>query len=259
MKRIVDFVHIKLSDIKPPEIDHRLGENEEDFQELVDSIKIYGILLPLILKKVNDHYEVIAGHRRYQAAKINGHEVAPCTIVDGTNKELEFLKLHENLKRKDLSDVDQGYTFIKLHQEFDLTEENISHLCGKSIAYVSQHMSLVCGDSSIMHAVANGAINFSVSRSLNHVKNEEDRHRLLKYAVDNGCSVEVADSWAHEANRQREEQADIPKENQKDFEPPPTMVPVYPCFSCNTGFEASQLRYVRFCPSCHNLLLKSVQ
>ena len=259
MQRIVDFSHTKICDIFPPDFDHRLGDNDENFNELVESIKTFGILLPLLLKPVGAKFEVVAGHRRYQAAKINGHEVVPSTIINGSDEELEILKLHENLKRKDLSHVDQGYTFIKLHQKFKLTEEQIAVLTGKSIAYVSQHMSLVSGDPKVLHSVANDQITFSVGREIVKVKNDDDRKQILDTALNNGCTAIVAQSWVHEANREREKQINIPEDEQTPFIPPVHMVPVYPCFSCNIGFEAQQLQYIRFCPVCYPLIVKSFQ
>lgn len=259
MKRLIDFVHTKICDIIPPEIEHRLGDNDENFDELVDSIKTFGILLPLILKKTNGKFEIVAGHRRFQAAKVNGHEVVPSTIVDGSETELESIKLHENLKRKDLSHVDQGITFIRLHEKFNLTEEQIAVLTGKSIAYVSQHISLVCGDPAVLHAVADDKITFSVGRELIKTKHDDDRKNLLDFALDNGCTALVANSWVREANRERDNQQHIPDEEQKEFIPPLTMIPVFPCFGCNVGFEAGQLQYLRFCPTCYPQILKSLQ
>lgn len=259
MKRLIDFVHTKISNINPPEFDHRIGEDDENFQELIESIKTFGVLLPLLLKPIGDKFEIVAGHRRFQAAKINGHETIPSTIINGSDEELEILKLHENLKRKDLSHVDQGYTFIKLHQTFDLTEEQIAILIGKSIAYVSQHMSVVTGDPEVLHACANDQITFSVSREIVNVKNDTDRKEILKSAVNNGCTALVAHSWVKEANRERENQLNVPEKEQKPFIPPATMTPVYPCFGCNVGFEAHKLQYIRFCPVCYPQIVTSLQ
>ena len=122
--------------------------------------------LSSLLSQENANFEIIAGYRRFRAATRAGLPTIPCISQKSDDKETEILKVHENIHRLPLSHVDQGNTFRYLRDTFNMSETEIAALVGKSVPYISQHLTLVNSDPDIIAAVKAEEISYSASRSL---------------------------------------------------------------------------------------------
>jgi len=255
---MVQIKHIRLDKIKSPEFDTRLGNSPDDDDELRDSIKELGVLEPILTKEVTDGFEIICGNRRFIEAGRAGLAAIPCIVVKVTGAQSDKMKIHENLKRLPLSHVDQAYTFAYLIKEYKMTELQIATLVGKSISYVSQHLSLLASDPTLVAAVHDGRLNFSVARELVKCKDPDERLRLAEIIEKNGASSQVVQDWVRDSNRETDLQNnEIPKTFSQNENLQP-QIPMYPCRACEVPTSIVDLVTVRFCPECNRVILNDI-
>lgn len=250
--------HIRLDKLKPPSFDGRLSSSPEDDDDLMNSIRELGILEPLIVMETADGLEIIAGNRRFIEAGRAGLAAVPCIIKKATESMAEKIKLHENIKRLPLSHVDQGYTFAHLIKKFGMTEQQIATLVGKSIAYVSQHLSLINSDETLVQAVHDGRLNFSHARELMQCKDSDERQRLQDIIIKHGASTDVVHTWVHESNRETDNLGGPPRESYPIQREAETKIPMYPCAACEAPVSIIKLKILRLCPECHQLLFNDI-
>ncbi len=251
--------HIRLDKLRPPAFDARLSSDQEADDDLRDSIKEIGIQLPLIVVDRGGNFEIVAGFRRFKEAGRAGLPAAPCIVISATGAALEKIKIHENIKRLPLSHVDQAFHFAHLIKEYKMTETNIAILVGKSIAYVSQHLSLLHCDEQLVQAVHDGRINFSVARELVHCKDDDERTRLQTIIEEHGATSTIVQGWVRESNRETDNvQHDHSlQEQQSPIIPAPA--PLYPCAVCSTPTKYDQIKSVRMCPGCYNIFFLQLE
>ncbi len=256
---MIQIKHIRLDKIVPPEFDQRLSSDQIADDDLLDSIKELGILEPLLVKDIGGKYEIVFGNRRFTQAGRAGHAAVPCIVTTKTGAELEKIKIHENIKRLPLSHIDQAYTFAFLIKTYNMTETQVATVINKSIAYVSQHLSLLQSDETLIEAVHQGRLNFSQARELMHCKDADERKRLSRICEENGATSTLVKNWVHEANRETDlinHDHDVTKQTYPIADAP---VPHYPCAVCNTPTKFDEIRVVRMCHGCHNLFFLQIE
>lgn len=248
---MADIKYIRLDMLSPPAFDVRLSSEDSTFPEFCESIREHGIILPLVVRKTPDGYEIIAGNRRYRAAMKVGLAAAPCIVRKASDTESDMLKVHENTKRLDMSHVDQAQTFEHFRTEYGMTEAQIGTLVGKSIAYVSQHLTLLHTDPILVAAVRDGRLNFSVARELVLITDPDERKRFMGYAEKNGATAETAKEWVRQWKK---DSADMPQTEEAAVEMHPDPVrstPMYMCAACDQPIEISKLHLIRMCHRCY--------
>lgn len=251
--------HIRLDKIRSPEFASRLTKSPEEDDDLRDSIRELGILEPLLVKETSEGLEIIAGNRRFTQAGRAGLAAVPCIISNASGAEADKIKLHENLKRLPLSHVDQAYTFAHLVKEYKMTETHIATLIGKSIAYVSQHLSLLQCDDNLIQAVQDSRINFSIARELIQCKDPDERTRLHDIIERHGASTEIVHNWVHESNRETEHLNEPANAPLRDIQPDTPPIPMYPCAACEVAIVIPELKILRLCPECYNLIFTDIE
>lgn len=251
--------HIRLDKLKPPEFDNRLSTNPEEDDDLRDSIKELGIIEPLIVKEVTTGYEIIAGHRRFIQAGRAGLPAVPCVIVKSTGAETDKIALHENIKRLPLSHIDQAYTFAHLIHKYKMTEQQIATLVKKSIAYVSQHLSLLQSDDTLIQAVHDGRINFSVARELMQCKDPDERQRLGQIIEEHGATSMVVQTWVRDSNRETASLNDQSQPDPHTSHPSETPVLMYPCAICKKPVPTIEIKTIRCCEGCFYLFFTEIE
>ncbi len=224
-----------------------------------ERIKEIGVIEPLIVRKVDKNLEIVAGCLRYHAAKLAGLKAVPCITLSLDDDQAEIMKLHENIKRVNLDHVDQGKTFIMMQIKFNMTEDRIAASSGKSVGYVSNHISLVRQDSDLSDAVKQGTISFSQARELLQVKDKSTRKQLMQFCQRDGATVEVLKSWIKEHNNQL---STATPEKESDTRQEFVYTPVKDfrlCEACGTEVPLGQIRQVFYCPPCHNALKQAIE
>ena len=134
---------ISLNLIKSNDEQPRKAFNDEKIAELAQSIKEHGIIQPIILNKKNEYYVIVAGERRWRAAKLLGLKEVPAVVMDLTDKDILEISLIENIQRQDLNPIEEALAYKKLLTDFNLTQEELSKRIGKSRVAISNIIRLI--------------------------------------------------------------------------------------------------------------------
>lgn len=253
------IIHIKLEDLHSAEFDHRLTTNPIKDIELQESIRELGILEPLVVRKINKGYEIMIGGRRHRAAGKLGLPTVPCIINKASGVEVDKIMIHENIKRDDLGHIDQAYLFCHLIEKYKMTEEKVANLIGKSVPYVSQHLTLIRANDKLIAGVQDETITFSISRELVRVKDIDERNRLQEQIVDHGASLAVVKSWVNESNRETLTSNPAGGSYEPTVDSPPSYKTTYPCQACERHTDVSELKIARLCPECFYQIFNAIR
>jgi len=247
---VQNIQHIPLEDLDPPEFDSHFDTSTEADQEFVESIKFKGIIEPLIVRKVKKRFEIVAGSRRFRCAGRAGLSSAPCIVVKASDQEADELKVHENLHRLDLTDIEQGRQFLYFQTKYDLTLQQISDITKKSISYISQHITLLSSSDEILSSVHEKQISFSVARQLQRIKDPDEQNRFLGYVRDSGATTRVVEMWVDEYLREEDQKPpDHPgpvTHSAPNIHPDPT----FTCHTCLGRTEIKNMIIWKICPDC---------
>ena len=189
-------IEIDINKISPNINQPRRFFEEDALEELAASIREYGIIQPLILKKADDYYEIVAGERRWRAAKIAGLKKVPCVIKD-YDEALGFeVALIENLQREDLNPVEEALGYKRLAETMNLNQEAIADKVGKSRPAVANSMRLLNLDEKTLGLVRDGKLSAGHGRALLAVEDDELRYKLAEKIIDEGLSVRATEILA---------------------------------------------------------------
>ena len=186
--------NILIDDIIPNRFQPRLKFDEEALNNLANSIKIHGIIQPLVLRKINDKYEIIAGERRYKAAQIVGLKQVPAIIIEADDNTSAELAVIENLQRKDLSAIEEAKSFKKLLDRGYLTQEELSKKLGVSQSSISNKLRLLNLPDEVQNALLENRISERHARSLLSLKNSADQINMLDKIINNRLTVKQTDN-----------------------------------------------------------------
>ena len=192
---------LKLSLIEPNHSQPRKKFDEEGLKELADSIKTYGVLQPLIVQKKKDHYEIIAGERRWRAAKMAGITEVPVLIREYDRQQSMEVALIENVQRADLNPIEEAQAYQRLIQEFHLTQEEIAARVSKNRATITNSMRLLKLDERVQEMVSDGRISSGHARAVLGVENGEQQFQLANKIVQEVLSVRDVEKLVKMMNR----------------------------------------------------------
>jgi ParB family chromosome partitioning protein len=173
--------------------------DEEKLEELAASMRARGVLQHLIVVEERGQYEIIAGHRRYHAAKRAGLAVVPCDVYPRRADADEAVQHAENRYREDLSPSDEAIWFSELvDRKFGGDVDQLAAYLGEKRAYVESRLLLFQGDPKVFQAIADGQITLGVATQLNRCDDEQHRRMLLYQAIQGGATIAVVSGWIAE-------------------------------------------------------------
>ena len=187
---------LPLDQIIPSPLQPRTEFRSEHLQELVESIRERGIIQPLIVRKVGEKYELIAGERRWRAATELKLPEAPVIIRKASDREVLELALIENLQREDLNPIEEAAAYERLHRDFGMTQEDISKRVGKGRASVANAMRLLDLHPDIQTLLKQGRLSVGHAKVLLSLKSHDEQSLLADLIVRQGASVRVAEKLA---------------------------------------------------------------
>jgi len=198
--------NIEINKIRPNPMQPRQEMDRADLEELAESIKEHGILQPLIVTKSvknvdkgqDVEYTIIAGHRRWEAAKMAGLPHVPAIIRDSTEQQKLELALVENLQRADLNALDKAKAFKRLHDEFDLTHQEIGQKLGKSREVVTNTLRLLNLPQEIQDGLASGKIAEGHAKMIAGIKSPQTQKALYEEILQNNLNVRQVEQRARE-------------------------------------------------------------
>ncbi len=182
-------VTVLLSDVEPNREQPRKEFDQDALNELADSIRQYGVLQPILVQDRKDHYEIIAGERRWRAARIAGLKEVPVIIRDYSDREIVELSLIENIQREDLNPIEEALAYQRLSEEFGLKQEEIAQKVSKNRTTVTNSLRLLKLSKKVLAMVEGGEISAGHARALIPVTNEKQQYELAKKVRDEALSV----------------------------------------------------------------------
>lgn len=194
------ILEIDINKVTPNKFQPRKNFDEEKLQELSQSIKENGIIQPIIVNKSGKFYNIIAGERRWRAARIAGLKTVPVIEKDLTEKEIMEISLIENLQREDLNPIEEALAYRRLMDEFSLTQEEISVRVGKSRPVIANSLRLLNLDKRVIQYIVEGTISEGHGRVLAGIDSFELQYELAKRIIDDGLNVRQTEKLAKSLN-----------------------------------------------------------
>lgn len=207
-------VMLKITEVEPSREQPRKNFNEDALLELADSIKQFGIIQPLIVQKQDDYYEIIAGERRWRAAKLAGLKEVPVIIKNYTEQERVEIALIENIQREDLNPIEEALAFRRLLTEFELKQDELAERVSKSRTAVTNSMRLLKLDERVQQMVVDEKISTGHARALLALEDKEQQYTLANKIFDEKLSVRETERLMKNFQKEKENKKSQKTENE---------------------------------------------
>jgi ParB family chromosome partitioning protein len=175
--------------VEPNHTQPRKVFNEDSLQELSDSIKNYGIIQPLIVQKKDDYYEIIAGERRWRAAKLAGLKEIPVLVKEYSDEQLMEISLIENIQREDLNPIEEANAFRRLMDEYNLKQDELAEKVSKSRAAIANSVRLLKLDPRVQNMLVDQMLSTGHARALLAIEDQELQFQTAQRIFDEKMSV----------------------------------------------------------------------
>lgn len=196
---------VKITMVEPNRDQPRHKFDEAALNELADSIKQYGIISPIIVQNRKDHYEIIAGERRWRAAKIAGLKEIPVIIKNFTEQEIVEISLIENIQRENLNPIEEALAYKRLLTEFNLKQEEVAERVSKSRTAVTNSMRLLKLADEVQQMIIDEKITTGHARALITIEDTEKQIEIAKKVVDEKLSVRDIEKLVKDLNKPKKE------------------------------------------------------
>ena len=184
-----EVLYVNIENIIPNTYQPRKFFDEEALMELSQSIKQYGIIQPLTVRKRGVIYELVAGERRWRAAKLANIDKVPCTIIDITDTESAEIALLENLQREDLNFIEEAEAYYNLINEHNFTQDELANRMGKKQSTIANKLRLLKLNSEVRNLCLENNLTERHSRALLSLPNEEIQLKIVKKVIEQGLNV----------------------------------------------------------------------
>lgn len=191
---------ISINLIRPNESQPRKNFDEEKILQLSESIKEHGIIQPIVLKKVENDYIIVAGERRWRAAKAAGLKEVPAIVMELTDKQVLEISLIENIQRQDLNPIEEALAYKKLLDEFSFTQEELSKRIGKSRTAITNTLRLINLDKRVQEYVIDCVISEGHGRTLLGIPDPELQYSTAQKIIDENLSVRETEKLVNKLN-----------------------------------------------------------
>lgn len=259
MPEEVIYQSIGIDEISEPTDQIRNVIAFEGLQELADSIKEKGVIEPLIVLRKGEKFEIIAGHRRYLAAKMSGILSLPCIIRGVDEKEADFLKMHENYFRENINPVDEGKYFIRLHEKHGLAYNEIARLCTRSDGYVLNRVQLLQADEMILAALEGQQLSFSQALEISRSPYENVRRELLRVVIESGATTDTLRVMRHDYERTiryQDSSAEGITPEARHYEEVKHLII---CPACDGRYPVNQIYPISVCKTCYDNFVSALK
>ncbi|MCI8639184.1 MAG: ParB/RepB/Spo0J family partition protein [Coprococcus sp.] len=206
-------IMMKINDVEPNRDQPRKNFEEDALLELSDSIKQFGILQPLIVQKRDDYHEIIAGERRWRAAKLAGLKEVPVIVKEYTKQEIVEISLIENIQRENLNPIEEAMAFKRLLTEFNLKQDEVAERVSKSRTAVTNSMRLLKLSERVQQMIIDDMISTGHARALLAIDDEEQQYTLATKIFDEKLSVRETEKLVKDIKTPKPEKVKPEKKN----------------------------------------------
>lgn len=193
--------YVKITKVEPNREQPRKNFDEDALQELADSIKQYGIVEPLIVQDRKTHYEIIAGERRWRAAKLAGLKEVPVIVRNYTEQEIVEISLIENIQREDLNPIEEAQAYKRLLTEFNLKQDEVAERVSKSRTAVTNSMRLLKLCDEVQQMIIDDMITTGHARALISIEDAEQQYTIAQKVFDEKLSVRDVEKLVKNLNK----------------------------------------------------------
>lgn len=194
-------IYVKITKVEPNREQPRKNFDEDALQELADSIKQYGIVEPLIVQDRKTYYEIIAGERRWRAAKLAGLKEVPVIIRNYTEQEIVEISLIENIQREDLNPIEEAQAYRRLLTEFNLKQDEVAERVSKSRTAVTNSMRLLKLCDEVQQMIIDDMITTGHARALISIEDPEQQYTIAQKVFDEKLSVRDVEKLVKNLNK----------------------------------------------------------
>ena len=191
-------LYVKISEVEPNREQPRKYFDEDALLELADSIRQFGILQPLLVKKKEDYYEIIAGERRWRAAKLAGIKEVPVIIKEFTDQEVVEISLIENIQRENLNPIEEAQAYRRLMEEFHMKQDEIAERVAKSRTAVTNSIRLLKLDARVQKMVVDEMLSTGHARAILSIEDPEQQYTAAQQIFDEKLSVRETEKLVKE-------------------------------------------------------------
>lgn len=203
IQNIAEEAKINISRIEPNRSQPRINFDEDALLELAESIKQFGILQPIIVHKKGENYEIIAGERRWRAAKIAGLKDVPVIIKDLTDREIVEISLIENIQRENLNPIEEAKAYKRLLEEFELKQDEVAERVSKSRTAVTNSMRLLRLDDKVQKMIISEMISTGHARAILGIEDEKIQYNIACRVFDEKLSVRDVEKIVKSLKKQK--------------------------------------------------------
>lgn len=187
-----DINFIEIDEIAPNESQPRKTFNKEKLEELARSIKTHGVIQPIVVRKQGSHYEVVAGERRWRAARIAGLSEVPCIVRELTDEQNMLVAIIENVQREDLNPIEEAKGIRAMIEDYELTQDEVAKAVSKSRPYITNALRMLKLPDAVLDMVSAGKLSAGHARAILSAK-EEEQTEIAKHVETKGLSVREAE------------------------------------------------------------------
>ncbi|MCM1173457.1 MAG: ParB/RepB/Spo0J family partition protein [Blautia sp.] len=207
---------VKITKIEPNREQPRKKFDEDSLQELADSIKQFGLLQPILVQDRKTYYEIIAGERRWRAAKLAGLKEVPVIVRDYTDQEIVEISLIENIQREDLNPIEEALAYKRLLTEFNLKQDEVAERVSKSRTAVTNSMRLLKLCDKVQQMIIDDMISSGHARALISIEDPEEQYNIAQKIFDEKLSVRDVEKLVKNLNKPEKPKKD--EEGDKSLE-----------------------------------------
>ena len=200
-----NLLTVDLDKLKAREDQPRKNFDDDSLEELATSIKADGVIQPIVVRKVGDKYEIIAGERRFRASKLAGLEKVPIVVKNVSDRKARELALVENIQREDLNPIEEAISLKTLMEEYKLTQQELSDILGKSRSYIANNLRLLNLSDYIKDYLIRGELSPSQGRTLLSLETEEERKKYLDKLLVKEVNIRDVEKKAKQSKNKTED------------------------------------------------------
>jgi ParB family chromosome partitioning protein len=248
--------YIDVTKIIHPETSMRTETDKEDIAGLVRSIKHVGLIHPIVLKKKGEYYEVVAGYRRHLAIEKLAWKTIPSFVIEDDKDLAIGIMTAENYEREEVNVFDEAIFLHKVMESSDLSQKQVAAVINRTESYVSERLAVLRYIEPLRDALYQNKISFSVARELNKIKDDYTQVQYVRYAVENGCTPEVARKWRKQIEASETATLDevVRKAADGYNEHSQTAIVKIECIVCRKEIDVNEMRTIYVCKECQHII-----
>ena len=193
IEKVENLRNLKVTEVEPNRDQPRKTFNQESLEELAESIKSYGIIQPIVVSKKDGYYSIVAGERRWRAAKLAGLEEIPAIVRDDDEQVNKEIALIENIQREDLNPFEKALGIRHLMEKYGLTQEQVAKKLGKSRSSVANTVRILNLDERVINLAIEGKLTEGHCKALMAITDGDKQYDMALYLIESGGTVREAE------------------------------------------------------------------